>query len=708
MKNLFLLVFAAGLFMMACNKAEKVEAEPASDNPFYTEWSTPFGTPDFTKIKDEYYRPAFVKGIEEKRADIKAIVDNKEEPTFANTIDALEKSGVLLDRVSNVFFNLQGANTNDTIKAVTADMLPKLTALSGEINMNDALFQRVKKLYDTKETLGLNKEQAKVLEDYYKSFTRNGALLDAAQKEELKKIDVEISTLTNEFGDHVLAETNKFKMVLDNKDDLAGLPQSVIDAAADAAKADGQEGKWLFNIQKPSLIPFLTYSSKRDLREKMFYAYTHMGDNNDDLDNKKIAVEIANLRVKRAHLLGYKSHADYILEENMAKTPAKFYELAEKIWEPAVANAKKEVAEMQKVIDAEGGNFKLEPWDWWYYAEKVRKAKYDLDEEMIKPYFKLENVREGAFTLANKLYGITFEKRNDISIYHPEVEVFEVKEADGSHIGILYTDYFPRESKRGGAWMNAYRSRTNLDGNLKTPIVCNVCNFTKPAGDKPSLLTFEEVTTLFHEFGHALHGLLTKANYPSVTGTAVSRDFVELPSQVMENWCGEPEMLKLYAKHYETGEVIPDELIKKIQDAGKFNMGFVTTEYMSAALLDMDWHTWTEPKEVECNAFEKESLAKHNMIDEIVVRYRSTYFRHIFSDPIGYSAGYYGYIWCGVLDSDVFAAFKETSLFDQATATSFRKNILEKGGTEDAMEMFKAFRGREPQVEPLLKKRGLL
>ncbi len=706
MKNLFLLVFAAGLFMMACNKTEKVEA-PASDNPFFTEWTTPFATPDFSKIKDEHYRPAFMKGIEEKRADIKAIVDNKEEPTFANTIEALEKSGQLLDRVSNVFFNLQGANTNDTIIAVTEDLLPELTALGSETTMNDALFQRIKKLYDTKESLGLNKEQAKVLENYYKSFTRNGALLDAAQKEELKKIDVEISTLTNKFGNNVLEETNRFKMVLDKKEDLAGLPQSVIDAAADAAKADGQEGKWMFTIQKPSLIPFLTYSSNRELRQKMFNAYTHMGDNNDEFDNKEIAVKVANLRVKRAHLLGYKSHADYILEENMAKNPAKFYELAGKIWEPAVANAKKEVAEMQKIIDAEGGNFKLAAWDWWYYAEKVRKEKYDLDEEMLKPYFKLENVRDGAFTLANKLYGITFEKRDDISIYHPEVEVFEVKEADGSHIGILYTDYFPRASKRGGAWMNAYRSRTNM-GELKTPIICNVCNFTKPAGDKPSLLTFEEVTTLFHEFGHALHGLLTKGNYPSVTGTAVSRDFVELPSQVMENWCAEPEMLKLYAKHYETGEVIPDELIKKIQDAGKFNMGFVTTEYMSAALLDMDWHTWTEPKQVECNAFEKESLDKHNMIDEIVVRYRSTYFRHIFSDPIGYSAGYYGYIWCGVLDSDVFEAFKETSLFDQATATSFRKNILEKGGTEDAMDMYKAFRGREPIVEPLLKKRGLL
>ncbi len=707
MKNLFLLVFAAGLFMMACNKTEKVEEVATTENPFFSEWNTPFGTPDFTKISDEYYRPAFIKGIEEKRADIKAIVENTEEPTFENTIVALEKSGTLLNRVSNVFFNLQGANTNDTIIAVTKDMLPELTTLSGEINMNEALFQRIKKLYDNIESLGLNKEQAKVLEDYYKSFTRNGALLDAAQKEELKKIDVEISTLANQFGNNVLAETNKFKMVIDNKEDLAGLPQSVIDAAAAEAKSDGQEGKWLFSIQKPSLLPFLTYSAKRELREKMFNAYTHMGDNNDELDNKENAVKIANLRVKRAHLLGFKSHADYILEENMAKAPAKFYELADKIWKPAVANAKKEVAEMQKIIDTEGGNFKLAAWDWWYYAEKVKKAKYDLDEEMLKPYFKLENVREGAFTLANKLWGITFEKRNDISVYHPEVEVFEVKEADGSHIGILYTDYFPRASKRGGAWMNAYRSRTNM-GELKTPIICNVCNFTKPAGDKPSLLTFEEVTTLFHEFGHALHGLLTKGNYPSVTGTSVSRDFVELPSQIMENWCGEPEMLKLYAKHYETDEVIPDELIKKIQDAGKFNMGFVTTEYMAAALLDMDWHTWTEPKAVECNTFEKEALDKLGLIDEIVVRYRSTYFRHIFADPVGYSAGYYSYIWSGVLDSDAFEAFKETNLFDHATATSYRKNILEKGGSEDAMDMYKAFRGREPIVEPLLKKRGLL
>lgn len=699
--------------LVSCNKGQESKAEDKAakedtTNPFYTEWTTPFGAAPFDKIKDEHYKPAMLKGIEENRKEIDAIANSEEEPTFENTIVAMDNSGQLLEKVSSVLFNLKSANTNETIDAVVTEVTPLLTKLSDDINLNEKLFKRVKAVYDKRESLELNGEQMQLLEKAYKGFVRGGANLPEEKKEQFRAVNLEIAKLTNQFGNNILAETNKYKMVIDKKEDLAGLPQSIIDGAAEAAKATGDEGKWVFTIQKPSFIPFIQYSEKRDLREKILTAYNKMGDNNDEFDNKKIAAQIAKLRVERANLLGYKTHADYILEENMAKTPAKVYELLEKVWVPAVANAKKEAAELQKLIDAEGGKFKLQPWDWWYYAEKIKKAKYALDDETLRPYFKLENVREGAFTLANKLFGIKFIERNDIPTYHEDVKVFEVTEADGKHIGLLYVDYFPRASKRGGAWMNAYRPQHRIGDKNITPIICNVCNFTKPTADKPSLLTFEEVTTLFHEFGHALHGLLSNCTYKGVTGTNVPRDFVELPSQIMENWAGEPEMLKLYAKHYKTGEVIPHELVDKITKAAKFNQGFITTEFLSAAFLDMSWHTMTEAIEQNTNEFEKAELDKIGLIPEIVVRYRSTYFRHIFGDPIGYSAGYYSYIWAGVLDADAFQAFKETSLFDKETAKKYRDNILSKGSTEDAMELYKKFRGAEPKIEPLLKRRGLM
>jgi peptidyl-dipeptidase Dcp len=706
MKNLLLLAIALGVFMISCGKQEET-APQTEENPFFVEWDTPFGTAPFEKINDEHYMPAFEKAIAEKKQEIQDIANNTDEPTFENTIEAIDYSGALLTKVSGVFYNLTSANTNDKLQEISKEIAPKMSALNDDINLNENLFKRVKTLYDKKDELGLNPEQMMLLEKYYKGFVRGGANLPEDKKERFREINEKLALLTLQFGEHVLKETNKFEMVLDNEEDLAGLPESVKAAAKEAAAQAGYEGKWLFTIHKPSLIPFITYSDKRELREKMLKAYNNVGNNDDELDNKKIAAEIAKLRVERANLLGYDTHADFVLEENMAKTPDKVYELLMEIWKPALERAKAEAKDLQTMIDAEGNDFKLEPWDWWYYAEKLRKEKYDLDEEELRPYFAIDNVRDGVFKVANNLYGITFEERNDISKYHDEVTVFEVKDADGSHIGIFYTDYHPRASKRGGAWMNAYRSQMRTaEGNEVSPIICNVCNFTKPTADKPALLTFEEVETLFHEFGHALHGLLADTKYPSLSGTNVARDFVELPSQIMEHWASEPEVLKMYAKHYETGEAIPDELITKIQNSSKFNQGFVTTEFLSAAFLDMDWHTMTEPKEVNTMEFEKNSLDKIGLIDEIVVRYRSPYFRHIFSG--GYSSGYYSYIWSGVLDADAFKAFKETgNIFDKETATKFRDNVLSQGGTVEPMELYVRFRGSEPSTEPLLEVRGL-
>lgn len=707
MKKFLLLIVLSGIIMMSCNTEKEKPETMDNDNPFFVEWNTPFGTAPFEKIKDDHYLPAFDKAITEKKAEIKAIAENADEPTFDNTIAALDYSGALLDKVSGVFFNLSAAKTNDKIQEISKEVAPKLTQLNDDIYLNDKLFERVKTLHDNIDNLNLEPEQKRLLNKYYNDFVRGGANLEEDKKARFREINEKLSVLTLEFGEHVLKETNKFEMVLDNEEDLAGLPDNVRAAAKEAAEQKGYEGKWLFTIQKPSLIPFLTYSDKRELREKMLKAYNNMGNNGDELDNKEIASEIAALRVERANLLGYETHADYVLEENMAKTPDKVYELLMEIWKPALQRAKTEAKDLQKVIDREGEGFKLEAWDWWYYAEKLRAEKYDLNEEELRPYFEINNVREGAFAVATKLFGITFEERNDISKYHEEVKVFEVKDSDGSHIGILYVDYHPRESKRGGAWMNAYRSqKISKDGKEVTPIICNVCNFTRPTGDKPALLTFEEVTTLFHEFGHALHGLLSECHYPSLAGTNVSRDFVELPSQVMEHWASEPEVLNMYAKHYETGEIIPAELVEKIEKSSKFNQGFVTTEFLSAAFLDMDWHTMTEPKKVDAMEFEEKSLDKIGLIDEIVVRYRTPYFRHIFAG--GYSSGYYSYIWSGVLDADAFKAFKEAGdIFDKETATKFRKYVLSKGGTVDPMELYVSFRGKEPSTAPLLEVRGL-
>ncbi|MGE5569030.1 MAG: M3 family metallopeptidase [Rhodospirillales bacterium] len=674
----------------------------SQSNPLLREWNTPFGVPPFNEIADEHFLPALKAGIDEQRREVQAISANPEPATFANTIEALDASGELLEKVHAVFSNLTSAETNDRLQEVARQTAPMRAALWDDILLDQRLFARVRSVWEKRDELNLNTEQRRLLEETYKSFVRGGANLSEEQKKRFREINAELSVLSVRFGDNLLKETNAYQLVIDNKADLAGLPEAVVSAAADAARAAGQPGKWVFTLHAPSIWPFLSYAENRELRRQILNAYIKRGDNGNQYDNKQILARIAALRAERAKLLGYPTYAHYALEERMAKEPAQVYGLLNQLWEPALKVARKEAAELQKMIDEQGGKHKLEPWDWRFYAERIKQAKYKLDEDRLREYFPLDNVREGAFHVANKLYGLTFTERRDIPKYHPEVRAFEVKDADGSHLGLFLADYHPRPGKRGGAWSSRYRGQYYKDGKDVRPIVVNVCNFTRPSAGRPALLNQEEVETLFHEFGHALHSLLSRIHYRSLS--TVPRDFVELPSQIMENWAFEPEVLKVYARHYKTGEVIPEELVKKIQDSKKFNQGFATVEYLAASLLDMDWHTITG-EAPDAAAFEKASLEKMRMMPEIVVRYRSPYFQHIFSG--GYAAGYYSYIWSEVLDSDAFQAFKEKGLFDKATAAAFRREILERGGTDDAMEMYKRFRGREPSVEPLLEKRGL-
>lgn len=701
-KRIFYLASLLIIFS-ACNQNNK----EVNDNPLLVKtFDTPFEVPPFSKIMNKHYLPAFKEAMKIQKEEIDAIVNNSEEPTFENTLVALDNSGELLNRVSNIFFNLKSADTNDSINQIAKDVSPLLSKHRDDIALNEDLFKRVKTVYDKQDELNLNTEQKMLLKKFYENFVRGGANLSEEQKVRFREINKQLSMLSLKFGENLLNENNAFELVIDNEADLAGLPEAVVQGAKETAKAKGYDGKWVFTLQKPSLLPFLTYSTKRALREKIYKAYVNRGDNNDANDNKDIIKQIVNLRLERANMLGFKTHADYILDVNMAKTPKNVFDLMYKIWDPALKVAEQEAADMQKMIDNEGDNFKLKPWDWWYYSEKVRKERYDLDEEALRPYFKLENVRNGIFLLANKLYGITFTELKDVPVYHKDALVFEVKDAEGSHIGIYYADYFPRESKRGGAWMTSFTKQSRIKGKDVKPIIMNVLNFTKPTGDKPALLSFEEVQTMFHEFGHGLHGLLSNCTYNTLSGTSVARDFVELPSQVMENWASEPEMLKLYAKHYKTGEVIPDELIEKIQKSSHFNQGFITVEYTAAALLDMYWHTISEKQDsLDVNKFENDVAEKIGLIPEIEFRYRSTNFAHIFSG--GYSAGYYGYQWAAVLDADVFAAYKETGdIFNKEVATSFRNNLLSKGGTDDPMNLYIKFRGKKPTPDALLKRKG--
>jgi len=687
-------------FIVSCDETKQV-----SENPFLAAYDTPFEVPPFDQIKDEHFAPAFEEALKQHTAEVDSIASIAEAPTFENTILALENAGSLLNRISAVFSNLNSSTTTPALQALDKELSPKLAAHRDNISLNATLFGRVKAVWDQRERLGLNGEQAMLLERTYKNFVRNGANLSDEDKATLRAINAELASLNTQFGQNVLAEVNAYALVIANEADLAGLPDGIKAAAAETAKAKGHEGKWVFTLSNSSVMPFLQYADNRELRKQIWEAYKNRAGNGNEHDNSDIAVRMANLRLQKANLLGYPTHAHYVLEEAMAENPANVRKLLDDLWAPAVAKAKEEAADIQKEIEATGGDFEAAPYDWRYYAEKVKQKRFSLSEEELRPYFSLAAVRQGAFDVATKLYGITFRKLEDMPIYHPEVEVYEVLEADGHHIGIFYVDYFPRDSKKSGAWMSSFRSQSTEKGTRKAPIIVNVCNFTKPVGDQPALLTFDEANTLFHEFGHALHGLLSNVTYRSLAGTSVSRDFVELPSQVMENWMEDPAVLREYAKHYETGETIPDALIGKLENAGTFGQGFATVEYLASAILDYDYHTITEPIAVSAQEFEKASMAKAGLIDEIIPRHSSTYFQHIFNG--GYSAGYYSYIWAEVLDADAFAAFKETSLYDQATAKAFRTNILEKGGTEKSAELYRKFRGADPNPIHLMKKRGL-
>ena len=688
-------------FIVSCDDTTK----QAKENPFLNLYDTPHGVPPFDKIRSEHFKPAYEEALRQHSAEVDSIAAITEAPTFENTILALENAGTLLTRVSYVFSNLSSSTTNDTLKALDTELAPKLAAHRDNISLNERLFGRVKTVWDQRDTLDLNSEQLMLLERSYKNFVRNGANLNEADKTELREINAQIAELTTQFGQNVLAETNAFELVVDSEGMLAGLSDGLKAAAAEAANAKGLEGKWVFTLSNSSVMPFLQYADNRELRRQIWEAYKNRGANGNDNDNSGILVEIANLRLKKANLLGYATHAHYVLEEAMAENPTNVKKLLDDLWKPAIAKAKAEAYDIQKEIAAAGEDFQAAPYDWRYYSEKIRQQRFSLSEAELQPYFSLASVRQGAFDVANKLYGLQFKRLEDMPIYHHEVEVYEVSEADGAPVGIFYVDYFPRESKRPGAWMSSFRRQYKESGERVAPVIVNVCNFTAPVGDQPALLTFDEANTLFHEFGHALHGLLSDVTYRSLSGTSVSRDFVELPSQVMENWAEDPAVLKEYAKHHETGETIPDALIAKLESAGTFGQGFATVEYLASAILDFDYHTITSPITVSAEEFEKASMEKAGLIDEIIPRHRSTYFSHIFSG--GYSAGYYSYIWAEVLDADAFAAFKETSLYDKATADAFRQNILEKGGTEKPAELYRKFRGADPDPVYLMKKRGL-
>lgn len=698
MKKVLILGVMA-MSLLACNQT----------NPLLEQPNTPFGVPAFDKVKIEHYLPAFEEAIRQNKAEIDAIVNNEDAPTFENTIVALDRSGLLLDRVTGVFFNVLEADGNDEMNAIAEQVSPMLSDLSDGIILNDALFQRVKAVYDEREQLGLNAEQMRLVTQTYKAFADNGANLPEDKKERLKEINQELSLLSLKFGNNVVAETNSddVKRFITDEALLAGLPESAKAAAAEEAEAAGHPGEWLFTPKRTSFTPVLQYCENRELRKQLLMDYTTRGNHDNENDNKAVIIREMELRIERAKLFGYDNPADYILADCMAKNHQTVDAFLASVWAPSLEAAKREAAELQALLEQDLPGEKLQPWDWWFYAEKLRKAKYDLDEEELKPYFELNNVRKGAFGVATKLYGLQFEKLENMPIYNPEVEVFKVTEADGSLVGILYTDYFPRAGKRPGAWMNNILPQyIDAEGVDHRPVIINVGNFNKPTAGNPSLLSMDDVETLFHEFGHALHGLLSKAHYKSLSGTNTPRDFVELPSQFMENYVYEPEVLKTYAFHYETGEVIPDELIEKINKASAFNQGFVTTELLSASILDMDFHELTSAEGLDVNAFEAESLKKMGMIDEIIVRYRPTFYNHIFTT--GYEAGYYSYTWSAVLDADAFAAFKETGdLFEAETAKRFR-HLLEQGGTRDAQELYLEFRGKEADPKYLLIRKGFV
>ena len=648
-------------------------------NPFLAEWDTPYGIPDFTKIQEKHYIPAIQAGIAQQESEIQAIIDNQDAPTFENVVEAYERSGAILDRVSMVLFNISESDATESLQKIVEEALPLVSVHSDNIFMNPDFFKKVDALFQNIDNLGLNQEQKMVLKNLHNSFVKNGIALGEAEQARMREINLELSSLSNTFGNNLLAENNAF----------------------------AEE----FGVSISEYGEAMASTEDRATREKMFKAYSSRGNNGNEYDNKELMVKMMALRIEKANLLGYENPAQMILADKMAGNPETVDSFLASIMAPAVAKAKEEIADMQVFMDEDikagllPAGSKIEPWDWAYYTEKVRKAKYALDEEQTKPYFKMENVRQGVFDLTTKLWGLQYEKLENIPVYHADVEGFKVTDADGSLIGVILTDYFPRSTKRGGAWMTNFVNQEIVDGVEVRPVIVNVGNFAKPTADKPSLLTLDQVETLFHEYGHALHGLLTQCTYKSVSGTSVARDFVELPSQIMENWAFQKEVLASYARHYETGEVIPDELVAKIEAAGTFNQGFMTTELAAASILDMKWHELTSAEGLDPMAFEAQACAEMGLIDEIIPRYRSTYFAHIFSG--GYSAGYYSYLWAEVLDKDAFELFMEKGIFDKETAKSFRENVLEKGGSDEPMDLYRRFRGADPDSGALLRGRGL-
>jgi peptidyl-dipeptidase Dcp len=682
-------------------------APPAAPNtnPLLQPWTTPFEAPPFGAIRPEHFKPAIEAGIAEQRKEIAAIASSPAVPTFENTIVAMENAGELLSRIQSVFGGLQSAETNEALQKINREVAPLLSALRDEIRMNPALFARIKAVWEARHRTGLTPEHKKLVEDTYRSFVRGGANLDAEKQAQLRKINAELSLLGIKLGDNLLHDTNGYRLVIEKEADLAGLPPPVVAMGADAAKAAGLPGKWVYTLQAPSIWPFLQYSDNRDLRRQILTAYITRNDHGDAWDNKATVARIAALRAQRSQLLGYQTFADFVVEENMAKTPAAVNDLLAKLWAPTREKMLREAAAQQALIAKAGESFALEPWDWRYYTEKVKQATFSFDDQAMRPYFALDHVLQGAFHVAKRLYGLTFIPRPDVPVYHPEVKAWEVRDGDGSVLALFYTDFHPRPGKRVGAWTGGFRGTRVRDGQRVIPIVTNVCNFSRPAGDEPALLARDEVETLFHEFGHALSSMLSRVEFRGLAG--YPRDFVELPSQIMENWAFEPEVLKVYARHFKTGETIPMEMVQKIQQTDTFNQGFLTGEYLAAAILDMDWHTLTTTEEQNVTSFERKSMDRIGLPPSVVPRYQSTYFNHIFGGGGGYAAGYYNYIWADVIVADAFQLFKEKGIFDLATATSLRRNILERGGSEDAMVMYKRFRGREPDINALLVKRGL-
>ncbi len=700
-----ILVMSVIIAGVACGACHQKEDASLKDNPFMQEWNTPYGVPPFDKIKIGHYLPAFQEGMRQQNEWIDHIVRNSEEPTFGNTIIPLEYSGELLNKVSQVFFNLLECCNSDEMEALSDTIMPLYTRHSDDIMLNEKLFQRVKKVYGNKDKENLNPEQLRLLEETYKGFVRGGANVPADKRERFREINTKLAMLTQKFGSNVLKATNGYRLVVADKGRLAGLTEQQLHNAAQLGneKAD-TKGKYVFTLDMPTLEPFLMNCGDRALREEIWTAYSTrcLG---GELDNERIINEIVNLRLEKANILGYDHYANYVLDDCMAKNADNVYALLGQVWAPALAKAKEEAALYQKMLSKDVAGARLEPYDWRYYSEKLRKEKYDLNDEDIRPYFSLDTARKGLFLVCNKLYGLTFKENSDIPTYQEDVKVYEVLDHN-EVIAVVYMDFFPRASKRSGAWMTNFREQYyTREGENVIPVVSLVFNFTKPSGDKPSLLNIDEVETLFHEFGHALHSILSRCHYRSLSGTNVPRDYVEMPSQFNEHFAFEPEVLKMYANHYQTGENIPETLVRKIEAAATYGQGFINTELLAASLLDMDYHTITSKTHIKLPDFENKRMEAIGLIPSIISRYRSPYFQHVFAG--GYGAGYYSYTWSAVLDNDAYEAFRENGIFDPATATAFRTNILERGNTDDAMTLYTAFRGHEPSIEPLLKNRGL-